>query len=457
MFEKADCREAEEFLRSNPEIHTIDLIVPDINGIPRGKRIDRDTLLKAYKQGVSLPVSIFGMDITGDTSDATGLGFDEGDRDLLCWPIPDTLKPTTWHHKPMAQVMIGMLNDDGTTFYADPRHVLARVQERFKAMKLTPVVAVELEFYLIDKERTVDRKPQTPFSPATGERLKTTQVYGLTELDDFANFIEDVQRAADLQDIPADTAVSEFSPGQYEINLTHTPDALQACDDSVLLKRLIKGVALRHDMEATFMAKPYQDKAGNGMHVHVSLIDENGNNVFSNPGEMIGSELLRWAIGGLTMAMPESMAVFAPNANSYRRFQPDAFVPLAPAWGYNNRTCAIRIPAGPEDGKRIEHRVSGADANPYLVVAAILAGMHYGISNKVEPPPMTVGNAYTQHKPSVPRTWLHALTDFKKADILREYFGNDFCHVYRTCKKEEFEKFNHQVTTLEYEWYLRTV
>ena len=210
-------------------------------------------------------------------------------------------------------------------------------------------------------------------------------------------------------------------------------------------------------MIATFMAKPYAQQAGSGTHIHISLLNKNKENIFSDPQNETGSKNLLHAIGGLSKTMKESMAIFCPNANSYRRFQPDLYVPMAPTWGIDNRTVAIRIPTGPEKAKRIEHRVSGADANPYLVVASILAGIHYGITHKIEPPKISTGDAIAKHKPSLPMTWVESLDAFSKSKILKEYFGKEFCHVYYQTKYKEMQEFNSHVTPLELDWYLRTV
>ena len=205
------------------------------------------------------------------------------------------------------------------------------------------------------------------------------------------------------------------------------------------------------------MAKPYAQQAGSGTHIHISLLNRNGKNVFSDQKNETGSKKLHYAIGGLIKSMKESMAIFCPNANSYRRFQPDLYVPMAPTWGLDNRTVAIRIPTAPEKDKRIEHRVSGADANPYLVMASLLSGIHYGMTNKVKPPNISTGDAIAKHKPSLPMTWVESLNAFSKSKILKEYFGKEFCHVYYETKHKELQKFNSLVTPLELDWYLRTV
>ncbi|MFG1489662.1 glutamine synthetase, partial [Oceanospirillum sp. HFRX-1_2] len=208
-----------------------------------------------------------------------------------------------------------------------------------------------------------------------------------------ASFFGEVRSACVEQGIPADTIISELGPGQFEINLMHVADPALAGDHATLFKRLVKGVARKHDFGATFMAKPYADKSGNGFHVHFSLIDKDGNNVFDD-GTDAGSDLLRHAIAGLMETMADSMLIFAPHLNSYRRFAAGAHAPTFASWGYENRTVALRVPESEPVARRIEHRVSGADANPYLVLASVLAGALYGIENKLQPPSPIEGDAY---------------------------------------------------------------
>lgn len=449
-------READEFLEAHPEIRAVDLLIPDINGILRGKRIDRAMLPKVYEEGVSLPGSVFAADITGDTVEETGLGFSIGDSDQVCFPVAGTLRATPWQGRPMAQLLLSMYGLNGEPYFADPQHVLARVMEHFRTITLTPVVAVEMEFYVIDRERAAGGAPQPPISPVTGKRESKTQVYGISELDDYSNLLGDIAAACEAQNIPADTAVAEYAPGQYEINLAHEPDPLSACANAILLKRVIKNVALKHGMEATFMARPYDDMAGSGTHIHVSLIDQDGRNVFAN-GEDLGGPMLGHAVGGLMDTMTESMALFAPNANSYRRFRVDSFVPLHPSWGFNNRTTALRIPSGPDHARRVEHRVAGADSNPYLLMAAVLAGIHHGITRKLEPVPPTEGNACEQSEATLPTTWPAALQALAEATVIPDYLGQDFVHVYMANKISERAKFDYHVSPLEHEWYLLSV
>jgi glutamine synthetase len=445
-------------LRRLGELEAIDLLIPDSNGLLRGKRINPGGLEKAYSAGVCLPASIFAADITGNTSEGTGLGFEIGDCDLLCRPVAGTLQPVPWTEHASAQLLMEMFHEDGQPFAGNPRYLLRNIAGRLADLGIKAVIAVELEFYLLDNKLDAKGYPQAPVNAHTGERDATTQVYYIDDLDNYQGFIDDVREATRLQHIPADTAVAEYAPGQFEINLTHRDDALAACDDAILLKRSIKALAARHHMQATFMAKPYGQLSGNGMHVHVSLYDRQGNNLLADGEDSAQPPpTLCHAIGGLQRTLHDAMLLFAPHANSYRRFQAESFVPLNGCWGYNNRTVALRIPAGEAENTRIEHRVSGADANPYLVTAAILAGIHQGLTQKIACDEPIAGNAYVQTEAEIPRTWHDAQTVFAQSSWIREYFGEDFQYIFSALKTEEMRVFEQQITPLEYQWYLRTV
>ena len=433
----------------------VDLLLPDMNGLLRGKRITRDTLEKVYRDGVCLPMSLIATDITGNTVEETGLGYDIGDEDRLCRPVPGSLRPVPWHERPSAQLLLQMEDGQGGLFQANPREVLRRVLEGFRELGLTPVVAVELEFYLLDAALDAQGRPQVARNPATGERNHSTQVYYIQDLDDYRGFTDEVSAACQAQGIPADTAVAEYAPGQFEINLRHRADALQACDDALMLKRAIKAIAAKRGLMASFMAKPFADQAGSGAHIHVSLLDKDGRNIFACTPDA-PSDPLRHAIAGLQRASADCMLVFAPHANSYRRFVLNAFVPLNDAWGFNNRTVAMRVPHSDPANVRIEHRIAGADANPYLVTAAVLAGMLQGLRDKGDPGPPTVGNAYEQgeHRELF---WRDTLRDFLASDFVARHFGESFRHIYGQQKLKELRSFHREVTTLEVDWYLRQV
>jgi glutamine synthetase len=433
----------------------IDLLLPDMNGLLRGKRITRDALEKVYANGVCLPMSLIATDITGNTVEETGLGYDIGDEDRICRPVPGTLKIIPWQKKPMAQLLLAMEDGDGGVFSANPREVLKRVLDRFTARGLTPVVAVELEFYLLDKQLLADGRPQTSINPATGARNQTTQVYYMEDLNDYQGFTDAVTDACRAQHIPADTAVAEYAPGQFEINLKHRKDALLACDDAIMLKRVIKEVASQQNLLASFMAKPFVDQAGSGLHLHVSLLDKDGKNIFACT-EDAPVDVLKHAISGMQQTSKDCMLMFAPHANSYRRFVLNAFVPLNDCWGFNNRTVAMRIPHSDPANTRIEHRISGADANPYLVTAAVLAGILHGLDSKGDPGAPVKGNAYEQTEQRQ-LFWRDTITDFMASDFIKTTFGKDFQHIYGQQKLKEMRSFYTEVTTLEYDWYLRSV
>ena len=446
---------AEAFVAAHPEVRCVDLLLPDMNGILRGKRVEVDELRQVYDKGLYLPGSMFALDALGGTIQSTGLGFDEGDADRPCLPVPGTLQPCPWLGPEVAQLQVQMFEHDGTPFFGDPRQVLGAILERFRARSLTPVVAVELEFYFVDRERTPEGNAQPPASPLTGRREHRTQINSMIDLDSISPILREIVDTCRAQDVPAGTALSEYGPSQWEVNLRHVADAQAACDHAIRLKRIVKGVALRHGMEATFMAKPYRDMAGSGTHIHVSLLGRDGGNVFASAGQT-DSPLLRQAAAGMLATMADAMAIFGPNANSYRRLRPEAYVPMHPTWGYNNRGVAVRVPvSGPSD-RRLEHRVAGADANPYLFVAAVLAGMLHGIDNALEPPAPLTGNAYTQRLDAepLPCDWAIAIERFRSSAVLRHYFGDRFVEHYATLKRGELEDFASYVSPLEYAWYL---
>jgi glutamine synthetase len=264
-----------------------------------------------------------------------------------------------------------------------------------------------------------------------------------------------VRQACEAQGIPADTIVSELGPGQFEINMQHTNDAVLSADHAILFKRLIKGVARRNGLGATFMAKPYANKSGSGMHVHFSLLDEAGNNVFDS-GDEDGSLMMQKAVAGLLNHMPESMLVFAPHMNSYRRFQNGAHAPTFASWGYENRTVAVRIPDSENEARRIEHRVAGADANPYLVLAAILGAALHGIEANMLPPQPIEGDAYSlsERYKALPNRWETATEAFKDSAFMREYLGETFVRVFTAVKEQEQEKIYGRISDVEYEAYL---
>ena len=347
-------------------------------GVPRGKRLRRHEVLGVYKSGRFLPGSVLIVDITGRDTVETGLVWEDGDADRQVWPIPGTLVAAPWAGPKAGQFLTGFYELDGAPNDLDPRHVLGGVVDRMIGLGYTPDVAVELEFYLVDAKRGKSGRPRPARSPVTGQSPHDIQVYGLQEMDDFRPFFDDLYACADVQGLPLEAGISEYGQGQFEMTLAHKADALRACDEAIMYKRMVKSVANRHGMEATFMAKPFEESAGNGMHLHASLLDGEGRNAFASE-DAAGTPLLRNAIGGMQATMADAFLIFAPNANSYRRFKANSYAPVAPTWGINNRTVSFRVTAGPAPTRHVEHRIGGADANPYLAMAALLAGMCHGI------------------------------------------------------------------------------
>lgn len=453
----APLTEAEAFFAKHPEIDAIDIIFTNMCGVPRGKRLRQHEVLGVYKAGRFLPGSVVIVDITGRDTVETGLVWEDGDADRQVWAIPGTLVASPWAGPGAAQFLTGFYELDGTPNDLDPRHVLGAVIDRMAGLGYTPDVAVELEFYLVDAKRGPDGRPRPARSPVTGETPSDIQVYGLTEMDDFRAFFDDLYAAADAQGLPLEAAISEYAPGQFEMTLAHRPDALRACDEAIMHKRMVKAVAARHGMEATFMAKPFEESAGNGMHLHASLLDSAGNNAFASDAPQ-GTPLLAHAIAGMQATMADAFLIFAPNANSYRRFKANSYAPIAPTWGVNNRTVSFRVTAGPAPTRHVEHRIGGADANPYLAMAAMLAGMCHGIENKLDPGTPVVGNGYeaTVDVPPMPGNWFAAVERFEQSALMKDYLGARFVKMYSIVKRTEQERFFAAVPVLDYEWYLRT-
>ena len=447
--------EALDFLKSHPKIEHLDAIFLDINGILRGKRYPRAEIVHLYEKGMLMPYSAMVVDVTGNTSDAGGVGFSDGDPDGIMFPVPGTLVPVPWAHEPTAQCIVSFDGSNEGMELLEPRNVLARVDDKLRADGLFVTCALELEFYLIHPQRTPDGRPQPPISPATGEQEISTQVYGMEELEDYSAVLSDIENTCQAQGVPAYTASAEYAAGQFEVNLKHTSSALMAADHAALLCRVVRNVALEHGFRATFMAKPFLDQAGNGLHIHTSVMNKNGKNLFAGGNnDPLKSNTLKYAIGGLQETLFESIAVFAPCVNAYRRFRPNIYVPMGPTWGVNNRSLAFRVPLGDEGSRRIEHRVPGADANPYLALAAVLAGVHHGITNKIEPTKPSTGNAGSKPDKRFPSTIEEALTAFKNAKILPEYFGKRYCDIYRLTKYAEVESFRDYISKREYDWYM---
>ncbi len=438
--------EAQAFLDANPAVQWIDTFVFDMNGIPRGKRIRRGDLAGVVKRGVMMPASIFVMDPLGNCIEETGRLWETGDPDLQCYLLSPTLVSVPVGDGRHAQAVMAVEAREDI----DPRGLLETQVERFARAGQIPNVAIELEFYVSKKGANGAFVLETPNGLSDDPSRPLT--FGFDEIDTLSPFIDDIYRICEIQGLPVDAVMKESGPGQFEINLKHRADAVGAALDGLLLKRAVKAAALAHQLEATFMAKPHHDWAGSGMHVHVSLMDKSGQNLFA--GDPI-SPLFRHALGGLRTTMADFMAIWAQSANAYRRYVPKAYVSMAAQWGFNNRTVALRIPRSDGASTRIEHRIAGADANPYLVIASILAGMSHGMANEIDPGPAVEGNAETIEAPTLPTAWINSLDLFQRSEIVRDAFGSGFQQVFSRLKHAERSNFERIVTPLDHLWYSR--
>ncbi|MEY4872106.1 MAG: hypothetical protein RLZZ563_1436 [Pseudomonadota bacterium] len=451
--------EAEAFLAAHPEIEAFDIVLHDSNGIGRGKIIRRHELLSIYKSGRHMPISILGLDICGEDVHETGLIWDQGDGDRRAWPVPGTLVPLTGTQPPRGEVFLSLYNLDGSKMTSDPRHALQAQVDALAAEGLHPAGAFELEFFLLANERDANGKMIPARDVLDGRRNAKTDVYSVDQLHGMLPLFNDIYAGARAAGIKAETLISEFAPGQYELTLHYRNDVMQAADDLMRLKRLVRMHARLHGVTACFMAKPNEDYAGSGMHFHVSLLDGAGQNVFVEAVEGQWNPTILHALGGLRATMGESMLVFAPHANSWRRFASQSYAPVSPTWGVNNRSVALRIPAGDIKARRIEHRPAGVDANPYLVAATVLAGIRHGIAHKIDPGPETTGNGYEggQDAPPIPVDWRSAIEAAKASDFLTSALGADMHRTFTAIKSAEYARVARTVSEVDFDLYLHTV
>ncbi len=439
--------EARDFLKKHPTVQWIDVFMFDVNGIARGKRLRSADFVAFAGKTIMFPSTVYIMDMRGSCVEETGRLWETGDPDLEFRVLANTLAPVSVEGGTYAQaVMVPVGDGDGL----DPRRILQSHVDALARNDQKPVAAVELEFYVSSAN------PGGPFSLKVPHGLEANpdwqQLYQFEEMDCASAFIDDIYRIAELQNLPVDAVIQEAGPGQFEINLKHRDDIVAAALDALLLKRAVKAAALAHDMEATFMAKPHHDWSGSGMHIHMSLVDEAGKNMFA--GDSI-SPLFKHALGGLRETMGDFMAIWAQSANSYRRYVPKSYVPMAAHWGFNNRTVSLRVLNTSPAATRVEHRIAGADANPYLVLAAMLAGMRHGIANKLDPGPAVGGNAAAAAGLTLPTAWVNALEKFEQSQVVREAFGPVFQNVYAQMKQTERTDFERVVTALDHQWYAR--
>lgn len=445
--------EARRFLDAHPEVEAIDIILTDLNGIGRGKTIRRHELLSLYENGRHLPGSILGLDVVGEDVEDTGLVWSDGDADRRAWPIPGTLTPMTWTHPRRGQVLLSLYELDGSPSAGDPRHAMVRQMALLREHGLGATAAFEVEFYLIDPIDGPDGRPRPASFRISGRSSHATDVYATEALDEMSPLFSDAYAGATAMGLPLETLISEYAPGQYELTLHHRPDALRAADDIVLAKRLLRGVSRRHGAQACFMAKPFGNYAGSGMHMHLSFTDEAGRNCFADTGGSLAPDLVQ-AIGGLKETLAEGMAVFAPHANSWRRFASNSYAPVAATWGVNNRSVALRVPAGSPGSRHLEHRVAGIDANPYLVGALTIAGALRGMRNRMDPGEAITGNGYeVADSTGMPPDWRSAIERMAQSDFVAETLGKRFCEVFVAVKRAELARTMREIPDTDFRLY----
>lgn len=442
------------FRRQHPNASFVDACFVDVTGNIRGKRIPMDEAAKIWTSGINIPYSIYFLNVRGGCDDPCGMGESDGDPDGKGVAVEGTLKPVPWVTPNGAQVLMRLTETDGSFTWTDPRTVAESMLAGLNAMSLRPVVAFELEFYLFDAQPGADGQPQPARFTPDGLREAGTNVYDFASLNARAPFFLKVKEACAIQGINASVVTSEFAPGQYEINLAHSDDPIAAADECVLFRRLIQSVAASCGMRASFMAKPFVEQTGSGMHLHMSMLDSAGENIFGIGTGEDPAEPMRHVIGGLLELLPASMAFFAPNVNAWRRFVADSFVPMNRSWGFNNRAVACRIPASASDAMRVEHRVAGADANPYLVLASILAGAQHGLRNQVDPGDPAGDRVGDIEDPVMPKGFEASIELMRNDPNLTALFDKRFTELYAETKLLETENFHAVMSTKEYDWYL---
>jgi len=441
--------EYKAFIKEHPDIEAVEFLLVDPNGVMRGKWAPADALKKAFQEGVNFPMSLHGLDVWGREVTETGLHIETGDRDGYCRATRGSLSIVPWAKRKTAQVLLQTFTPEGEPFLADPRQMLKRKVAEVQAKRFFPVVAFELEFYLLDPDIEWDEGMPGPVGASAGpDRLR---MYGLDDLAEHAELFDMIRDAADAQRLPIDTIIKEAAPGQFEVNLKHRADPLRAADDVIMLRRIVLGCARAHGLTATFMAKPFLEYAGNGMHVHASILDKEGRNIFGGPS---GRKTLESAVAGLLKTMPESLLLFINTWNGFRRITPGSYAPTRAVWAENNRSVALRIPVSNDENRRVEHRIAGADANPYLVMTALIQGMVEGIEEGAAPPPPVQGNAYNDEGLSLPDDMDDALQLMAKSGFVDRALGPLLAKVYRDLKRAEILAFWGEITPLERSTYL---
>jgi glutamine synthetase len=439
--------ELEQWLNEH-RVTEIECLVPDLTGVARGKILPRVKFTE--DRGMRLPEAVVAMGVTGEFP-TEGPYYDvirPTDRDMHLQPDPSTVRIVPWAADPTAQVIHDCYDADGVLVPFAPRSVLRKVCDLYAAKGWKPVVAPELEFYLV--ARNTD--PDMPLKPPIGRsgRAETSrQAYSIDAVNEFDPLFEDVYAYCEKMGLNVDTLIHEIGAGQMEINFFHD-HPLGLADEVFLFKRTVREAAMRHDMFATFMAKPIAGEPGSAMHIHQSIIDEStGRNLFSH-ADGTASQEFYWFIGGLQRYIPAAMALFAPYVNSYRRLARNTAAPINIQWGTDNRTVGIRSPLASAAARRVENRVIGADANPYVALAATMACGYLGITKRIEPTHECKGDAYLGEY-QLPRSLGEALQLLRDEADLREVLGDAFITVYTEVKEIEYAEFMKVISPWERE------
>lgn len=445
-------KEASEWLAFRG-IEDIECITPDQAGVARGKMMPSNKFTS--DTSLALPSAVFMATISGDyPEDGNGFHYPADDGDLRLEPDLVTLSVVPWEDDPTAQVICDIVYQDGTRVEFTPRNVLRHVVEAYTKLGLKPVVAPEIEFYLVQKNPDPDY-PLTPPVGRSGRAIGGGQGYSIAGVNEFDELIDDMYHFSEAQGLEIDTLIHEEGAGQLEINLRHG-DPIELADQVFLFKRTIREAAFKHDMYATFMAKPIQGQPGSAMHIHQSIVDlKTGNNIFTN-ADGSESEAFRFFLGGLQQHMASAMVMLAPYVNSYRRLVPDLSAPVNLHWGYDNRTTAFRVPRSDPQARRVENRLPSSDANPYLALAASLACGLIGLIDKLQPDEPSNKTVNTDHV-DLPRGLVEAVALFDENKRLRSMLGDTFVNTYAAIKRQEFETFMEVISPWEREYLLLNV
>jgi glutamine synthetase len=428
-------------------ITEVECLIPDMNGVLRGKVLPAAKLIQSDRDGsLRLPSSVFAVTVTGEYAGADDDDEAYSDPDMVLKPDPATLRVAPGLKTPTAYVFADANHPDGSPWASSPREVLKNVLALYRAKGWRPVVAPELEFYLT----AVNPDPDFPLTPPAGRsgRAETSpQPYGLEAINEYEDLIDAIYEHSDVAGLSVDTMIHESGTAQLEINFMHG-DPVALCDQVSVFKRIVRQVALAHGVYATFMAKPMETQPGSAMHLHISVIDDAGGaNLFAEE-DGADSALFGHFIGGLQTFLPEITPLFAPNVNSFRRMRPSHSAPINVQWGHDNRSCGLRVPISDRHNRRIENRLPGADANPYLALAAALMCGYLGAIGEVAASPEALGNAY-HHARTLPRTLEEALERFSACQPVRDLLGEPFFRAFFAIKEAELEAFQGVISSWE--------